>query len=148
MHLHFCVSLHLYAYACLYVRSCLGTHVSIFMRVLSPCTLMHACINEFLCVCAHVSVCVQVTFVSDEVSAEDNEEAEQDEDDNSYHPSDHSVVHPRRGRHGCGVLRAESWYTEERRGEEKGKSCSKDKEMGVIMRERGKKRMNEKERDK
>lgn len=39
----------------------------------------------------------------------------------------------------------------ERRGEEKRRSCSKDKEMGVIMRERergGKKRKNEKERDK
>lgn len=45
--------------------------------------------------------------MSDEVSAEDDEEAEQDEDDNSHHPSDHGVVHPRGGRHGCGVLREE-----------------------------------------
>lgn len=37
--------------------------------------------------------CEQSTFVSDEVSPKDDEEAEQDEDYNSHHPSNHSVVH-------------------------------------------------------
>lgn len=60
--------------------------------------------------------------MSDEVSAEDDEQAEQDEDDNGHHSSDHGVVHPRGGRHGCGVLRGGWWD-----GEEKRKSCSTDK---------------------
>uniref|UniRef100_A0A3B4TR59 Uncharacterized protein n=1 Tax=Seriola dumerili TaxID=41447 RepID=A0A3B4TR59_SERDU len=93
-----CLSVSAFAFLCIpafvcicmfvRVRSCLATHVSIFMQV-------------YLC----VRSCMHVTFVSDEVSAEDDEQAEQDEDDNSHHPSDHSMVHPRRGQHGCGVLR-------------------------------------------
>lgn len=78
--------------------------------------------------------------MSDEVSAQDDEEAEQDEDNYSNHPSDHGVVHPRRRRHGCGVLRRGGWDGEERRG-----ACSKDK-IGDIMRERGKGRLVEKQR--
>lgn len=74
---------------------------------------MHACMRASVCLCGRVRE--QLTFVSDEVSAEDDEEAEQDEDNNSYHPSDHGVVHPRGGRHGCGVFRRVWWDGEERR---------------------------------
>lgn len=69
----------------------------------------HAFMHERVGTCLHVGVCEQLTFVSDEVSAEDDEEAEQDEDDYSHHASDHGVVHSRRGRHGCGVLRRGLW---------------------------------------
>lgn len=133
------------------VRSCLGMNVSIFMQVyLRVRSCMHAWVC--LCPCVHVSVCgcfcEQVTFVSDEVSAEDDEEAEQDEDDNSHHSSDHSVVNPWRGQHGCGVLRGGRWTGEERTEEKvKGKSCSKEKDRGIIEREKdGKDRTDEKER--
>ena len=44
--------------------------------------------------CVFMRLCEMATFVSDEVSAEDDKEAKHDEDDDSYHPSDHSVVHP------------------------------------------------------
>lgn len=86
-------------------------------------TLIHACMSVSMCVYVCLRVCVggcaceRLTFVSDEVSAEDDEEAEQDEDDDSHHPSDHGVVHPRRGRHGCGVLRRGWWDGEERNKE-------------------------------
>ncbi len=136
--MHLCVPAS--ACICMFVRvRCWYACIHIYASV-SRCTLMHACMS--VSVCVHVSaclcVCEQLTFVSDEVSAEDDEEAEQYEDDNSHHPSDHGVVHPRRGRHGCGVLRGGCGGME-RRGEERRKvkgewrkSCSKDKKRGVI----------------
>lgn len=69
--------------------------------------------------------------MSDEVSSKDNEEAEQDEDNYSHYPSDHCVVHARRGRHGCGVLKRERVVMEERQ-----ERCGKDKKTKVMMRKR------------
>lgn len=107
MHMHVCpceILVRMYPYLC----KCISVNA-------------HACMHERVRVCSYVlhgcvCVCEQLTFVSDEVSAEDDEEAEQDEDDNSHHPSDHRVVHPRRGRHGCGVLRG-GWWDGEEKGE-------------------------------